>query len=125
MTDPTTWNAGDFHRWERPASPPCPHCVCCSAALCTLAIAKKSACHHEGSGASAYDLADCPCWRRDSEAQRAFAYDESVADRRADLDPNRDEIEADSRADEQERADARAFERQLDALSGRQQESDR
>mgnify|MGYP001578074925 CR=1 FL=1 len=64
MTDPVTWNAGDYHRWERPASEPCPRCPCCTAALCELAVQKGTACHWEG-GPADYDLAGCPCWRAD------------------------------------------------------------
>ena len=67
-SDPVNWNAGDFHRWERPAGKPCPHCECCSAALCARAIEKDSACHWEGAG-SDFDLSVCPCWRQGSSAR--------------------------------------------------------
>lgn len=60
--DPTTWNAGDYHSWVRPESPPCPGCDCCAARLCEQAVAKNSACHLVG-GASDFDLSQCPCWR--------------------------------------------------------------
>lgn len=65
MTDPTTWDAGDHDRWERPANPPCPDCLCCSSVLCKTAIEKDSACHFEGTSAD-YDLSNCPCWRQEN-----------------------------------------------------------
>ncbi|MFG2046024.1 hypothetical protein ACGFIW_01170 [Micromonospora sp. NPDC048935] len=80
MTDnPITWNAGDFHHWERPASEPCPNCVCCSAALCKLAIEKDTACHFEGSSAD-YNLADCPCWRKANAARLLAEHGERLPD---------------------------------------------
>lgn len=74
MNDPTTWNAGDSHRWERPASTPCPDCECCSYALCQRAIAKDTACHWEGSSGD-FDVSRCPCWLKDSWARRRLAED--------------------------------------------------
>lgn len=55
---------GDSHMWVRPASPACPDCECCSAALCKLAKEKNSACHWHGRS-SDFDLSQCPCWRTD------------------------------------------------------------
>jgi len=59
---------GDHHTWVRPESPPCPDCVCCSAALCELAVKKGTACHWEGRSGD-FDLSRCPCWRGGSGAQ--------------------------------------------------------
>jgi hypothetical protein len=58
--DPITWNAGDFHRWVRPASPACPGCECCSAALCTTAAARELPCSTVGTSAD-FNLDRCPC----------------------------------------------------------------
>lgn len=70
--DPETWNAGDYHHWERPVSPPCPHCQCCSEQLCSRAVAKDSACHWVGTS-SDFDLSACPCWRDDTAEYAAIA----------------------------------------------------
>lgn len=63
MADPFAHGtpAGDDHTWVKPANPPCPHCKCCTEALCRRAVEKRTACHWEGKGD--FDLADCPCWR--------------------------------------------------------------
>lgn len=50
----------DFHTWARPASAPCPDCLCCSARLCNSARAQQSFCDVVGSGAD-FDLGKCPC----------------------------------------------------------------
>lgn len=72
--DPVYWDAGDFHRWERPEPEPCRHCRCCSARLCRRAIAEVTTCLIEGGGSGAdFDLADCPCWREGSPAAVALA----------------------------------------------------
>lgn len=70
MSDPTTWNAGDFHQWVRPVSEPCEHCECCSAALCQRAVERDSACHWEGRSGD-FDLARCPCWTLGSPLRAA------------------------------------------------------
>lgn len=57
--------AGDYHTWVKPAGEPCPHCECCTKALCRVAVEQLSACHLRG-GESSYDLVVCPCWRRSS-----------------------------------------------------------
>lgn len=62
----------DSHTWARPASPPCPDCECCSAALCARSIERDTACHWEGSSPD-FDLARCPCWRRGSKARLRLA----------------------------------------------------
>lgn len=58
--DPTTWNAGDYHRWVRATGPACPGCECCSAALCTTAAARELPCASVGTAAD-FDLDRCPC----------------------------------------------------------------
>ena len=53
----------DVHIWARPASPPCPDCTCCSAALCELARGDRSACWLVGDHGSpgVMDTTSCPC----------------------------------------------------------------
>lgn len=58
--DPTTWNAGDYHRWERPQGAACPSCQCCTATLCATAAARELPCVAVGTSAG-YDLDRCPC----------------------------------------------------------------
>jgi hypothetical protein len=62
--------AGDDHHWERARSADCPHCPCCTEALCDKAIDLEGACHHFGTG-SGYDLSQCPCWLKNSAARKA------------------------------------------------------
>lgn len=73
MSDPFAHGtpAGDYHTWVKPQRPPCPHCPCCTEALCRLAVEKSSACHWEALS-SDYDLVKCPCWQRNSTARAAF-----------------------------------------------------
>jgi predicted NBD/HSP70 family sugar kinase len=79
MSDPFAdgMPAGDFHTWVRPQGDPCPHCKCCTDALCKRAIEKNSTCQREG-GASDFDMHQCPCWRQGSPA--AVAVREAAAD---------------------------------------------
>lgn len=70
--DPIYWDAGDRHHWERPTSPPCQDCECCTARLCAVAIEKGTACHFEG-GSGDFDLSRCPCWRPNSPARARAA----------------------------------------------------
>lgn len=84
-TDPITWDAGDYHHWERPASPPCPDCVCCSAALCARAIERDTACHLEGSSPD-YDLSRCPCWRQANADRLREEHGEELAPSYVDPD---------------------------------------
>jgi hypothetical protein len=51
------------HRWVRPASPPCPHCECCSEDLCELSNERASLCRHISDKGPDVDprVATCPC----------------------------------------------------------------
>lgn len=98
MSDPTTWNAGDFHRWERPPGAPCPDCDCCTANLCTTAAAREAACGMIGTSAD-YDLSACPC--------SAIAVARVLLAKVADVDPSHP-----SRADSMVRWEQDAIEQQ-------------
>lgn len=83
--DPINWNAGDHHRWVRPAADPCPDCVCCSARLCKRAITRDSACHLEGARGGDYDPSKCPCWQRGSAARVRLGHADRLDLRLAEL----------------------------------------
>lgn len=62
MSDPIHWNAGDYHRWERPEGPPCPDCKCCTALLCQTAGERGLACSLVVEpGPDVMDVSSCPC----------------------------------------------------------------
>lgn len=48
--------------YQRPASPPCPDCECCSAALCGKARDEQSPCSAFGDGGpGVMNVNTCPC----------------------------------------------------------------
>lgn len=50
------------HQWVRPASPPCPHCDCCSAELCQKAVDGHMLCaHYVSRGPGVADVSQCRC----------------------------------------------------------------
>lgn len=55
-----SFDAPDGHTWMR-SSTDCPDCKCCSAALCDRARSGLLGCNNVSSGASDFDLSQCPC----------------------------------------------------------------
>lgn len=53
--------AGDYHTWVRPNGQDCPHCECCTAALCEVGASLLDGCEAHTSWDARELVRGCPC----------------------------------------------------------------